>query len=434
MDEFDDKKRKSSNTEDNNFIVVTDETDDLFDISDLLKKQVLEELAAEQQGQDKTESKGTSSLPKKKKLHRVLKVVGISFGAFLLVILLLVGTKPGRSLLYNAASHIILSYMNEEDETTGNLSGTLALTIDDILSDILLQKDVEQEESVETTIVNARQEENVKNYLIFGIEEIEGARNTDSMMIASLNMEDSSIKLTSLMRDTYAEIPGWMNNKLNSAYARGGTTLLITTIEHNYKIKIDGYAYVNFASFEQIIDYLGKIPIELTQDEANYLNKENYISNPANRNVHAGVNELNGNQVLGYCRVRKVATLGGANNDYGRTVRHRRVMNAIFEKCKSKSIIELFMMLDDCLGMVTSNVSASQIQEAISYVVENGITELEQLRIPVDEMFDSPKVYEGITYPLVLDWEANIKELYKFIYNDTDMEAQAAYDELQINN
>ena len=79
----------------------------------------------------------------------------------------------------------------------------------------------------DSQIATVQQQDYVTNYLIFGIEEIKGASNTDSMMIATVNTKDNTIKLTSLLRDSYVEIPGYKSNKLNSAYAHGGARLLV---------------------------------------------------------------------------------------------------------------------------------------------------------------------------------------------------------------
>ena len=191
---------------------------------------------------------------------------------FLMVLLLLlliaagvVATPQGRGMLYKVASSYILGNLNQDEET--------------------ISEDAKE--------VVGRHEEYVSSFLIFGIEEIEGARNTDSMMIASINTKDHSIKLTSLMRDTYVDIPGYKSTKLNAAYAKGGAGLLIDTIEQNYQINLEGYASVNFESFEKIIDALGGVVIELGEEEAAYLNKTNYISNKEYRNVVPGVNLLN---------------------------------------------------------------------------------------------------------------------------------------------
>lgn len=431
MDEFDEKKdpftERFEEEQDLNFFA--GETDDLFDISDILKQQVNEEFCAESAATVISEPVGVrkrKGTPKKKLPFKLLKIFGITITSFMLIIGFFAGTKGGRSIIYDVASRIILAYVNKGE----SVQTYATISFEDVMSNLIKIAGEEQNELNTGSLTNVRKEVYVKNYLIFGIEEIGGAKNTDSIMIGSLNTKDNTIKLTSLLRDSYVEIPGFSPNKLNSAYAKGGISLLMQTIEQNYKLKLDGYAYVNFDSFEKIIDLLGGIDIELGASEANYLNTTNYISNPANRYVKQGWNHLNGNQALGYCRVRKVATLGGANNDYGRTVRQRRVLNAIFEKCKSKSIFELLGIVDDCLGLVTTNVSARDIKDALEHLVENGITTLDTTRIPVDGLFDDPREYNGVTYPIVLDWEANIKELYKFIYLDDDVEAETQLDSL----
>ena len=378
---------------------------------DILKQQVLDMLNEEQIGMDQVPTqepakkpiqKPVQNKPRKKKRHRVLKITGVILALLLIFVAFMIGTKPGRSIIYSAASDFIFS------------------NVDNI--DVIEKYEAEGNQHTAST----REEDYVTNYLIFGIEEFGGARNTDSMMVASINTKDDTMKLTSLLRDSYVEIPGYKANKLNSAYAKGGARLLVDTIELNYKIQIDGYVSVDFKSFEEIVDLLGGVTIELGEKEVKYLNTTNYISKKSNRNVKAGMNKLNGNQVMGYCRVRKVETLGGINNDYGRIVRQQRAIKAIFDSyISTKNIFKILPITKECLGYVTTNLTQSQIEAAIEAVVENKITTLETFRIPVDGAFDSPKKYNGIGYPLVLDWDTNRVELFKFIFNDSKKEAES---------
>ena len=298
---------------------------------------------------------------------------------------------------------------------------------------------VDQEGHIIKTFIVPREEDYVKTYLIFGIESINGGLNTDAMMLVSINTKDNTIKMTSLLRDTYVDIPGWDKNKLNSAYAKGaynaktgsearenGAALLITTIEQTYDVKISGYACVNFNSFEKIVDRLGGLDIELGEKEAKYLNTTNYISDPENRNVVSGWNHLNGNQVMGYVRVRKEETLGGANNDYGRTVRQRRVITAIINKYKSTKLTDLFSLTKDLIGYVNTDLTEKQIQEALTLIVNNGIYTTKSMRLPAGELFkDSGEkgIYNGqktVTYTLVIDdyLEENIKAFHQFLFLD----------------
>ncbi len=370
-------------------------------VQELLKNQVLEIMDEEKNPRTDKSGKSHKKNGKKKK-HAVLKVVAITLLVILAILLFLVGTKPGRALLYKIASRFVYSNV-QQDESDDDVFGN--------------RKPSEN-------VVN---EEHVYNYLIFGIEEIKGARNTDAMMIATINTKGDKIKLTSLLRDSYVDIPGHKANKLNSAYAKGGIDLLIETIELNYKIHIDGYASANFKAFENLVDMLGGIEIELGKEEVKYLNRTNYISEKSNRNLVEGKNKLNGNQVMGYVRVRKVKTLGGANNDYGRVVRQQRALKAMFESAtSSKNLLKIIPISKEALGYVKTDLSQKQIEKLMGAVIENKMTTMETFRIPVDGAFEAPIKYNGISYPIILDWDKNRIELYQFIYDYTKEEAQEA--------
>lgn len=364
------------------------EDDFLDDVNESLRRQLQGDVDNLERGQHKSvDRQAGSGRRKKKKGKRVLLSILI---VFMLIMAFFIGTKPGRNVIYGVMGNYLYGIMDTE-ETSG--------TADD-----------------EDYDPSLRREEYVKNYLIMGIEQINGGGRTDSMMLVSINTKDNTIKLASLLRDTYVSIPGHGNNKLNAAYGKGGADLLIDTIEQSYKIKIEGYASVNFETFEKIIDRLGGVNIELGEKEAKYLNTTNYISNPEYRNVKPGMNLLNGNQALGYCRVRKVETLGGVGSDYGRTLRQRRVLRAIFEQYKSSNLVELMSITKDILQYIKTDLSSDEITDVIRDVVENGITTMDSERFPIKDLYTSTRNEVGAV--LIPDWDANIEELYKFIYLD----------------
>jgi anionic cell wall polymer biosynthesis LytR-Cps2A-Psr (LCP) family protein len=125
---------------------------------------------------------------------------------------------------------------------------------------------------------------------------------------------------------------------------------------------------------------------------------------------------LNGNQVLGYTRVRKRATITGNNNDYGRTDRHRIVLNAIFDKYKSKSKMELATMMFDLLPMITTDIDNKNFEVLLNSFIEMGTMEMQQLRIPADGAFDTAKV-RGMDC-IIPDLQKNITILHDFIFDD----------------
>ena len=384
--------------------------DDPYDVTESLRRQVNEQMEYDRRAKNMNSTKKNQAVSgkkgkkkKRKKKHKGLKV----FGSFLVLLTafcaFLVFTSPGKKLLVKFAAAYISNGVNQDEPES------------------------EEVFAWNTGEIVGRKEEYVTNILLIGIEEFGGAKNTDSMMIASINTRDCTIQLTSLMRDSYVNVPGWKKTKLNAAYAHGGIELLKQTIEENYRIHLDGYASVNFGSFEDIIDVLGGVEIQLGAQEAQYLNSTNYISNRNNRNVVEGINTLNGNQALGYCRVRKVPTYDGVNNDFGRTLRQRRVLNAIFDKYKSQNIFKLISTTNKCMSFVTTSLTDKQIEKLLGEMVENNITSMDTVQIPMEGAYESPRVYEGVTWPIVLDWDANILELYKTIYGDTEEEALSNY-------
>jgi LCP family protein required for cell wall assembly len=408
-------------------IICQDEYDeDEAFVSESLKQQVMEELdrqaVAGQENSLEDHNRRTG------RWKKALWISGIVLGVLLLLVAFLAGTHSGRKILYRIASGFI--YENVDKEAAVEAATEITPGVDNTSPSDTTSMNPENSDTANSVSQKPtpipRSEEYVSNYLIFGVEEIEGAKNTDSMMLVSVNTMDDTVKLTSLLRDTYVEVDGMEPNKLNAVYAMGGAESLVKAIEKNYRIKLDGYAYINFEAFESIIDYIGGIGIELGEEEAHYLNTTNYISKRENRNVVPGWNQLNGNQALGYCRVRKCVTLGGANDDYGRTLRQRRVLKAIFEQYKSKNAVQLLFMADDLLGYVKTNLNRDQIEKLLENIVENKIQTMDTLRVPVDQSFETPDVYHGIHDPLLIDWDKNIIELYQFLFLDSEEQAREA--------
>jgi LCP family protein required for cell wall assembly len=333
---------------------------------------------------------------KKKRLKKGVKIFAIVFSIIMVVMGFLMFTSPGRSIVLKIAG--------------------------DYIYNKLVYDDSNQEEQEVNKTEKPENEKHVVNILLLGVEEIEGASNTDVMIVASMNTIEKTLKLTSLMRDLYVEIPGYNNNKLNSVYAKGGIDLLYEVIDLNFGIKMDGYSLVNFSEFEKIVDIMDGVEVTLTSNEAHYLNTTNYISDPANRTVKEGTQIMNGNQVLGYVRVRKVST-ATESNDFGRTQRQRAVLNAIFDKVKSRNIIQMGLLMNEILSEVkiSTDISQSDFNNYLEEAVSLRVKGLENYRIPSDGNFKNEKVQIGsyrqdVLVPL--DWEATRLEIKDFIYGN----------------
>lgn len=388
----------------NNSDFNTSEDDLLNDITSSLANQINQEIEAMISISDEEDDESPDDYVETKKKGRFPRWLKILTVVFSVVMIVSIG-----------GMYAVSNYLDRINFTDWSNTEKLTEEFD--------QDDIDGLDIVDPDSINLnsggslRTDQDVINILLVGEEAINDGSSrgrTDSMMIATINIKQKALKLTSIMRDLYVAIPGYSDNKLNAAYHNGGMPLLKQTIELNFDIELDGSVLVDFAGFEEIIDRLGGVDITLTANEAAYLNRTNYISNPIYRNVRAGTQTLNGNQALGYSRIRYVKT-ESERDDFGRTSRQRTVLNAIFEKYKSKSLPELVTILYDILPLVTTDISKSTIMDYLATVVTLGATELETLRIPVDNAYSGSSV-RGMSVLLPDTLQDNIDALHTFIF------------------
>lgn len=324
--------------------------------------------------------------------------------SIILVIAILVITPLGKKIVSNVLGDYIYSRGFEFVDTNSNLT------------DIQTNSNVDgssliHEEKVDNDIINI---------LLIGIEEFNNAQNTDSMIIASINAKNNTLKFISIMRDIYVDIRGNDNNKLNSVYSMGGINLLYDTMKSTFGLDIDGYMLVNFESFEKIVDILDGVEVTLTKGEVAYLNKHNYISNPKFRNVVVGTQRLNGNQALGYCRVRSVST-GTENNDFGRTQRQRAVLKSMVNTLKAKNIFDLTNTMNEIVSSVNikTDITKADFKKYFEIGLSLKFTDIDNLRIPTDGSYVDQNVLIGKRKQAVLILKDQLKtkeEIRAFIY------------------
>ena len=259
---------------------------------------------------------------------------------------------------------------------------------------------------------NLTSDDKIINILLIGADKRESwseSGRSDTVMIATLDMKHKQLKLTSLMRDMWVEIPGYGNHKFNAAYSYGGVSLLYRTIAVNFGLKLDGYAVVDFKAFQEVIDAMDGVEIELTREEYEYL-VEAYKRHPEVKNgLQPGKNIMNGAQALAYSRVRQVG-----RSDFRRTERQRTVIQSMFTKVKSMSMGEIKRLAEKMLPNIVTDLSNEQIYSYMFSVLTMGTTEIKQFRIPTDEAHTPETI--GKEKVLTLDLPANVEALNKFIF------------------
>lgn len=236
----------------------------------------------------------------------------------------------------------------------------------------------------------------ISNVLVVGIDGNDNNNShADSILVVSVDPDTKKVSLISFLRDMHLQIPEHGKNKLGSVYSIGGTDLIKDTIETNFGISIDYTVTVDMKGFENIFNSIGGIELELSEEEAEYLNHTNYISDRQYRNVVAGKQILNGNQILGYLRVRKVPTIDGERGDIGRTARLRSLLSSVVIECSRKDIIELTKVITDIIPCVSTDLGIDQIIVYLNTLLQGDLS-TDTFSIPVADSY-TEKVQDGMS-------------------------------------
>jgi LCP family protein required for cell wall assembly len=276
------------------------------------------------------------------------------------------------------------------------------------------------------------QNSKVLNVMLFGEDNNHGDKygRTDTMIMLSIDNIHKKIKLTSFQRDTYVYIPGNGYDKINASYTLGGAKLSIQTIEANFGIKIDRYAVVDFESFIKIIDTLGGIDMEVTQDEIDYINYQMYKNDQTDTattitdapgNVH-----LNGQEALWYARDRGLTKgeddneIGIDGDDWDRTSRQRKLLETLFDSMKSADLGQIVSIVSSIGPLITTNLKKDEITALVSNALTYLKYDVEQYYVPEEGLWYYDDDTPSGSVIRIADMEKQRIAFAKFIYEVGD--------------
>ncbi|MCA0987670.1 LCP family protein [Guptibacillus algicola] len=225
--------------------------------------------------------------------------------------------------------------------------------------------------------------------LLLGVDDREASSEgrSDAMMVATFNQDDKSMKLLSIPRDSYVEIPGQGMDKITHAHAKGGIDLTIQTVEGMLGIPIDEVVRVNFDAFKTVIDEIGGIDVSI---EKQSVVDQLYKESKGDISLNVGENTLDGEEALAYARTRK------ADSDIMRGQRQMDVITASIDKLSSLSSVPKY---GGVLERIGENLTMSMsFKEALSlYPFVSNLKSIDKIQL-------SGENYQpGSTYYLKLD-------------------------------
>lgn len=221
----------------------------------------------------------------------------------------------------------------------------------------------------------------VINVLLIGQDAREGeeSKNSDTVILVTVNKETKKITMTSFLRDSYVTLNNVVDvngkshsgsTKLTLAYALGyqwGGTLgamqvMDQVIHNNFGPVVDHNIEVDMEAFDACINALHGITITLDEDEVKYMN--NYFKDYDDRVFEVGDNLVDGWAAEVYVRTRHA---NNGDNDYNRTARQRAVVAQVLEKVKNMSVLEINSLVDELLPLVSTDMTNSDMT---NYVME----------------------------------------------------------------
>ncbi|MBQ0083614.1 MAG: LCP family protein [Clostridiales bacterium] len=274
-------------------------------------------------------------------------------------------------------------------------------------------------------------DENVFNIALFGIDtrDVNGTQsNSDSMMILSLNKKNNTIKLVSIMRDSF--VPTERNGqkiyaKINAAYSYGGPANAVKTINKCFGLDISEYATVNFFGMADIIDAVGGVYCKVTYDE---IHCKISINEHIRNQCHSlkidptpylvkkeGEQLLNGIQAVAYARIRYAKNWQGTSNDFGRTERQRYVMQQLLDKALEMDFSSYPSLVDKLAPLVKTSFSNKELLSLASFLRQKPT--METSRVPSNEYIINSdfRPYGGST--VYYNYEYAGKVLKAFLYD-----------------
>lgn len=270
--------------------------------------------------------------------------------------------------------------------------------------------------------------DDIVNILFVGQAARAGEEETmaDSTMLISINTYTKEVTCMSILRDSFVKLPDYKGHQCgrakftvcyNLGYQWGGGTaggMEMTNIclKDNFGIEVDYNVEVSFDSFIKMIDYIDGVDIDLTQAEADYLNKDTlYVK----RTIEPGVQRLQGMEALSYARMRKAA--GDSESDIKRTERQRKVVEALLEKFRYRSIADLNKWIDILLPMVSTTMTPTDVTKLAARVLPIfSELKIKGATVPMEGWGDMVDIYkDGQTHSVMRFDTAKEKKLIRAI-------------------
>ena len=260
-----------------------------------------------------------------------------------------------------------------------------------------LNKMYVKDEAVKSTEEQGTMVEGITNILLVGTdgEYVEKGNRSDGMMVVTIDSKNKDIRISSIARDTYVDIPGYSTEK---------------------------YIAVNFSSFMEIIDEIGGVVVDVPESGLESINSMidacyNYYSNKDSVGekeylTHAGTQRLNGYQALAFSRIRYT------DSAFHREARHREVAESVYKEFAQKGVETYKKCAEIILNNTKTNISPMEMMNLAYTVLKINDKDIDQFQFPLEEYRNGHIINKQKGWVLEWDKEPNLEAWHKFIFGE----------------
>ena len=265
------------------------------------------------------------------------------------------------------------------------------------------------EQALEQVVPDRQEDEYTEermNVLVVGTDADEnGSGRADSIMVFNVDLQNDRVNVVSIPRDSRVEIPGRKNpDKINHSYAYGGIELTKETVSNLLGVPIDYYAVTNFSGFENIVELLGGVYIDVPK-------KMKTHTWYGDIDLEPGYQLLDAQQALGFVRYRY-----DAGGDIARAERQQMFFKAVYSRIVSmEDVSKLPQVITALLGMVDTDLSYVQMMALVNNYKGVDL----DTAFTMETLQGAPQTINGGSY-WILDEDAVQDAVLRTFYADPD--------------
>ena len=202
---------------------------------------------------------------------------------------------------------------------------------------------------------------------------------TQSMILVRVEPATKHVTMLSIPRDLWVPLSTGGSAKIDAAYAYGGPAAAIATVERNFHVHIDEYAWVGLKGLIKLIDRLGGVDLFVSNpvlDDA-YPNDINggFLYDYTRVAVLPGAQHLDGSHALQYVRSRH----NDINGDFGRSARQQEVLLAIKAKASTLNVADLPDIVDTLKGNFKTSMGLDRIGSLLGVATAFDLANVKQV-------------------------------------------------------